>query len=143
MTRLVLLVVGTFLALISIVHAKSKEDQIRLYAFTSDYCYGPPVGANIDVKQGECHNFHYGARSIRPTFNPKHSQWLNDVNNGGIQCELVTYKTLGCLEGQELEIDQLPAILSHCVYPGQPGENISVFSAKFHCGGKPVPSPTM
>ncbi|CAO2651557.1 Nn.00g041270.m01.CDS01 [Neocucurbitaria sp. VM-36] len=142
MTRLVSFVLSALLTLLAVVHAKSKGDQIRLYAFTSDYCYGPPAGSNVDIKRDECVDIHNGARSVKPMIDPKRSKWLDDVNKGATFCEMITYQTVGCLAGQELNSNPLPEKLHQCVHPGRPGEPISLFSVKFQCGGKPVSSTT-
>ncbi|KAF1847442.1 uncharacterized protein K460DRAFT_392794 [Cucurbitaria berberidis CBS 394.84] len=132
MTRLVSFVLSAIFALPSAIHA--KDSQIRLYAFTSDYCDGPPAGGNIDIKQNDCQNILNGARSVKPMFDPKRDQWLDDINNDGTFCDVITYKIPGCLDGQELKTVSVPESLHQCLHPGKPGDPLTVYSVKFRCG---------
>ncbi|KAJ4363530.1 Mitochondrial GTPase 1 [Neocucurbitaria cava] len=142
MTRVISFLLSALVALLAVVHAKSKGDQIRVYAFTSDWCYGPPAGPNIDVKRDECKNIPDGVRSIKPMFDPKRSKWLDDVNAGGTYCEVVTYKSLNCQDGMEFNFNALPENLHACLHGVGAGLPISIFSIRFRCGDKNAAPPS-
>ena len=140
MTRLILFVLSALLALLSVVHAKT--DQIRVYAFTSDYCYGPPAGSNMDIKRNKCKNVPNGARSIKPMLDSKRDGWVDDVNTGILFCEVITYSVQDCVEGAERNSVPVPEELEQCLHPGEPGDSMALFSVKFECKSEYVSTAT-
>jgi hypothetical protein len=130
MSRLVLVLFGALLALLSLVQA--KDEIIRLYTFTADNCFGAPQLGNVDLKRGKCHNIPAGARSIKP-FIHKNLQWLQDINSGGTHCEVIAYTGAGCLDGQELAFADLPGDIQECITPRN---DLPIHSVNFQCGVK-------
>jgi hypothetical protein len=127
MANLILLLFSALLALLCSVDA--KDDQIRLYQFASDVCDGNPLGGNLDLKQNECVNIN--ARSFKPRIDDKRKKWVDDVNNGAIECMLVVYSTPNCPREDTLTSIMLPKEIDRCVTHSSP---YTVRSAKFACG---------
>jgi hypothetical protein len=95
MTRLAPFVLSALLSGLAIsVDAKSKGDQIRVYQWTSDNCNDMPKGGNLDVKRNECVNIE--GRSFRPRVDTKRKKWVDDVNDGDIQCVVAIYDAPDC-----------------------------------------------
>jgi hypothetical protein len=134
MARSIFLTLGASLALFSAqTHAKDKTEGLRLYAFASDDCNGPPIGGNLDIKQEKCFNLvSGGAQSIRP-MSHKGIKWIKNVNSGAADCALISYKQFGCVDEQVLGGGKLPCDLGGCVasYDGQ-----QTLSVLFTCNAK-------
>jgi hypothetical protein len=113
MTRLVPLVLSALLSTFTAgVDAKSKNDQVRLYEFIGDRCDEHPKGANIDIKRGECLNI--DARSLKPRIDEKRSKWINEVNDGKVECALYVYEKPACEGGEHEEVLSLPEQIDKC-----------------------------
>ena len=135
MNQLARLFLSILLACLSFVHAKSEHSsQIMMYAFNSDDCYGPPAGANMELKQGQCYDISAGARSVKPVVDKKHAQWVNDVKNGGQSCALITYSLTGCPSDKIFNATSFPEYSHECVFAGKIHSGLSIFSVKFDCG---------
>ncbi|KAF1831449.1 hypothetical protein BDW02DRAFT_632796 [Decorospora gaudefroyi] len=135
MARSVFLILIALLGLFSIL-GHAKKEKLRLYAFTSDDCNGPPLGGNIDIKLGKCHNLLGGAQSIKP-FAKKHSKWIEGINDGD-HCAVTTYSQYGCLPSQETSDEDIPQVISQCVSSSGADQILSV---KFDCGGRHMEEP--
>jgi hypothetical protein len=129
MARVVTIVLCALLALFCGVHAKSKEDQIRLYQFVTDLCDGNPLGSNIDLKRNNCVNIN--ARSIKPRIDEKRKKWVDDVNHGVVECGLYVYDVPNCPADQAVAMMTLPGEIDQCFTHGSPSTFRSV---KFTCG---------
>jgi hypothetical protein len=127
---LILPIVGGLLALTSSVDAKSKKDMVHLYEFMSDGCQGNPLGGNIDLVRDECVKIN--ARSITLEIDSKRKTWLDDVNNGLIQCAVSVYRDSGCHKSKAVATLQVPDEMGqgHC----HTEEELPVSWAKFYCG---------
>ena len=134
MTLLLPLVLGTLLAtLTSGVDAKSKSDQIRLYQFVTDNCNGAPLGANVDIKRDHCVSL--DARSVKPRHDEKRDKWLDEVNDGHVNCWLVVYAQADCSSPDSAALVgmSLPNEIDDC-YSTSSSDTIR--SAKFFCDPK-------
>ncbi|KAH3957081.1 hypothetical protein HBI23_132430 [Parastagonospora nodorum] len=130
MTRLTPILLSALLsALTTSVGAKSKGDQVRLYQWTSDKCNDMPKGGNIDVKRNECVNIE--GRSFRPKIDTKRQKWLDEVNDGNLQCALVIFDQSNCPEQDQADsIMYLPHDIDECYTSPT---TYSVGSVKFLC----------
>lgn len=130
MTRLTPVVLGVLLsALTTSVNAKSKGDQIRLYQWISDKCNDMPKGGNIDVKRNECVNIE--GRSFRPKIDTKRQKWLDEVNDGNLQCVLAIFDQANCpQQDQSDSMMFLPHDIDDCYTSPT---TYSVGSVKFVC----------
>lgn len=129
MTRFVLPALSALLAFAAKVDAKSREDQIRLYQFTADDCAVGPKGAQVDAKREAC--VQLDARSLKPAIDTKRKKWLDDMNDGDLQCALKLYENTNC-DGEAVELIMLPEGVTECHTSGSE----PIRSAKFHCANK-------
>jgi hypothetical protein len=133
MSCLIVLLVAALLCAIS--HAKHgpekiKGDSIHLYQWVSDYCDGTPYGynANLYMQRDKCISLE--ARSVRPRFDAKHKEWLQQVNTGTLQCKLLMWNNPGCM-GDYNAIMDVPEDFDKCYTTP---EHFPKRSAKFACG---------
>lgn len=130
MIRSILLILSAILALFTTL-AHTKDDRLRMYAFTSKDCNGPPAGGNIDVKRQECMHIPGGALSIRPLAH-KHQKWVQDVNQDQAHCEIFTFTQYGCFKDYLDQSRDLPEFISDCIEAtDQP-----ILSVSFNCSAK-------
>ncbi|KAH9866531.1 hypothetical protein J1614_008221 [Plenodomus biglobosus] len=127
MTRLLLLIFGTLLALSSFVQA---EDKLRVYSFPVKACDASPQLVNIDISRDKCHNLATGAQSFRPFKHEDNTKWIDNINNGSVACRLVAYSSHNCLPGTVLGSSSLPRGIQQCLdYLA----NESALSIQFQC----------
>ncbi|KAF5848405.1 hypothetical protein GGP41_005774 [Bipolaris sorokiniana] len=92
MFRLLSAIFALFIAL-----AQAKHEDLRLYAFSSADCNGPPIYGNIDFKRDKCTPISFGASSIK--IMEKHKgDWTKELNAGATGCYFYAYTQYGCLE---------------------------------------------
>jgi hypothetical protein len=153
MTRAILSIASAVLVLTSVVSGTNvtkvdaKADaQIHLYPFNSESCYGPPTGSPLELKQGECVNFH-GARSVKPMLRPDHTDWIGEVNELRTHCKLETFRAPGCPASDENTQylhhsgAEMPKNLHRCLTATDAATDDSdnddtypLYSARFVCG---------
>jgi hypothetical protein len=131
MARSICLTLSALLALFSVsAQAKSKDQKLRMYIFSSNDCNGPTIGGNLDAKMGHCFNLvGGGAQSIRP-FTKGDTRWIDDVNNSGNECGMIGYKNYGCNYGDHNGGGSLPSKIEECI-PSEDGSQI--LSVLFTC----------
>jgi len=115
MARLLFLVLGVLLAIAFSVQA---DDMIRVYTFSVKSCNGSPQLVNIDIGRNECHDLTVGAHSLRAFKHEDDIKWLDDINNGTTKCDLVAFRSNGCLPDTIIGSLSLPEGIHQCFeYP--------------------------
>ncbi|EUC42009.1 hypothetical protein COCMIDRAFT_66056, partial [Bipolaris oryzae ATCC 44560] len=61
--------------------AQAKHERIRIYAFTSADCNGPPIYGNIDFRRDKCMPIPFGASSLK-IMEIKKGDWTKELNAG-------------------------------------------------------------
>lgn len=112
MAKLLFLVLGALLAFASFVRA---DDTLRVYSFAAKTCDGSPQLVNVDIGRNECHDLAVGAQSFRPFKHENNIRWLDDINNGTTKCDLVAYRSHGCLPETIIGSISLPQGIQQCL----------------------------
>ncbi|KZM22234.1 uncharacterized protein EKO05_0011342 [Ascochyta rabiei] len=146
MTRTFLSVASAVLLLASVVNGvnvtrvDAKADaQIHLYPFNTFDCTEGPVGSPLELKQGECVNFH-AAHSVKPMLRSDHQDWINEVNELRTNCKLETFRVPGCPDSGKMDqylygrSGDMPENFGRCLVGDHSSDDDSFSSAKFVCG---------
>jgi hypothetical protein len=134
MTRILLPLIGTLLALVSSVDAKSKKSRIQLYQFNNYGCQYTPTDRNVDLEEGKCAKLEIstGRLSVKPMFDPTRGKWLDDINTGKRECVLSLYQAHSCTG--TAQNFTLPEQLQVCARLDNPERYVE--AARFSCMDK-------
>lgn len=128
--RALLSIATAALALASGVHGVTRkadaaqDARINLYTFATEKCSGQPFTAPYVMKQGECVDITQ-SRSVRPRFDPKHVDWVEETNALRLNCHVKTFSDHGCPNGNMTDTYDmsynglLPDDLEHCLMSDQ------------------------
>ncbi|KAJ5026150.1 hypothetical protein PSV09DRAFT_2423315 [Bipolaris maydis] len=110
--------------------AQAKHEGLRLYAFTSADCNGPPIYGNIDFKRDKCTSVAFGASSIK-IVEKKKGDWTKEINSGPTGCYFYAYTQFGCLERYLDTLVDPGDVISSCI-PSRDA-NAPIMSVSFMC----------